>query len=138
MLNYKEIRSRLRHGDIKRIADSLDIDQRIVSEVLNKGWHPSVKNAVLDEAMNILEEEYHGEADLVERAEEIELSGKPFSVPDRYKKKNRNPSDENEGPNVILYVGIIVALLFFLVPAFKNFVLNAWSRVTGHGKTYET
>ena len=131
MLNYKEIRARLRHGDIKRISKSLDIEQRVVSEVLNKGWHPRVKNAVLDEAMKILEEEYHGESDLIGRAEEIELSGSSFSVPDNYRKKKKSSPSNDGGPNIILYVGIFIALLFFLVPAFKTFVLNAWSKVSG-------
>ena len=115
MLNYKEIRGRLRHGDIKRIANSLDIDQRVVSEVLNKGWHPSVKNAVLDEAIKILEEEYEGESDLAERAANLELSSSAFSVPDRYKKKKNidQYQDDSSPVWVILIAAVIAILLFF-------------------------
>jgi len=131
MLNYKEIRSKLRHGDIKRIADNLGIEQRVASEVLNRGWHPAVKNAVLDEAVKILEEEYHGQADLIERVEEIEMGGTAFSVPDKYKRKKKTNDTGSGGGNIIVYVGILLLVLFFLIPQFKSFVMNLVNKVSG-------
>lgn len=132
MLNYREIRSKLKHGDIKRIADNLGIEQRVASEVLNRGWHPAIKNAVLDEAIKILEEEYNGEADLTERAQEIELGRTSFSVPNKYKRKNKEGvSGSGGGGNIIVYVGIFLLVLFFLVPQFKNFVMGLINKTSG-------
>lgn len=120
MLNAKEIRSRLRHGDVKRIADALDVDQRIVSEVFHKGWHPTLKNAVLNEALKIIEEEYQGQAELIERAEELDLRGASFSVPTKYKKSKRKDPQGSAAAPIIIFFGIIGLILWFLVPGFKD------------------
>jgi len=120
-LNTKEIRNRLPYGSIARIAKELEIEPRIVSEVLNKGWHSDVKNAVLDSAMSILEEEHSGQADLIERAEEINLSKVAFNVPAKYKRKKKADEDNPGGAGtVIIIASIIGLLLWFLMPGFKD------------------
>jgi hypothetical protein len=125
MVNYKEIRKKLRHGDIKRIADSIDIEQRTVSEVLNRGWHPEVRNAVLDAAVKILEEEYAGEADLIERAEAIELGASSFTVPTKYaRKKKQDDGPSMKGNTIILVLGILAILAYLFIPAVKTAVTN--------------
>jgi len=123
MLNYREIRSRLRHGDIKRIADSLDIEQRVVSEVLNRGWHPRVRNSVYNEALKLLEDEFHGESELIERAEEINLGGIDYSVPENYKRKSRRKNNPSFGfMQLVILVGLIGAVAWFISPKFKEFI----------------
>jgi hypothetical protein len=120
MLNAKEIRSRLRHGDIKKIADELNIDQRIVSEVFNRGWHPALKNAVLNEALKLLEEDYNGESDLIERAEELNLNAASFQVPTKYK-KSRQTRQESSGAGSIIILSLVgLILAWFFIPGLKD------------------
>lgn len=128
MINTKEIRKRLPHGSIARIAEELEIEPRVVSEVLNRGWHPDVKNAVLDSAVKILEEEHNGQLNILERTEEIDLDNDNFSVPPRYQKKKKNLESGGIGGQIIILslIGLLVA--WFFLPGFKDTIKNFFAK----------
>jgi len=53
-------------------------------------------------------------------------------VPNKYKRKSKEAgSGSGSGGNIIVYVGIFLLVLFFLVPQFKNFVMGLINKTSG-------
>jgi len=68
-INLRELRRRLPHGSIVRIAEATGISAKVVSEVLNNGWHVQLRGRVCDAALSILDESKIG-TDVVKHAQE--------------------------------------------------------------------
>lgn len=126
--NIRAIRQQLPHGSIKAIAEKIGATPQTVSEFFVKGWHKELTSSILMEAVQIIEGNYPDD-EILEQIEDLGLTGGGLTI--SRKRKPAVRSNPGGRPNIILYVGIIVLVLFFLVPAFKNFVLGLWSKVTG-------
>jgi len=88
-INLRELRRRLPHGSLARIAVVVGISPEAVGQVLNKGWYPQYRAQVCDAALSILDESKIG-SDIMEHAKEHELvSAHSIFVP--AKKKKRSP-----------------------------------------------
>lgn len=68
-INLRELRRRLPHGSIVRIAEATGISAKVVSEVLNNGWHVQLRGQVCDAALSILDESKI-DTDVVKHAQE--------------------------------------------------------------------
>lgn len=82
-----DIRRKLPHGAIVRIAERCGVDARIISEVLNRGWHPKLRNKVINYSLDEIESMYPDEK-VVERLKIVELDKEDvFAIPQRKVKK---------------------------------------------------
>lgn len=86
-INLRELRRRLPHGSIVRIADATGISAKVVSEVFNFGWHVQLRGRVCDAALSILDESKI-EPDVIKHAQELGVaSAHSIYVPQRSRKK---------------------------------------------------
>jgi hypothetical protein len=86
-INLRELRRRLPYGSIVRIADATGISAKVVSEVLNNGWHVQLRGRVCDAALSILDETKI-DPDVIKHAEELGVaSAHSIYVPARSRKK---------------------------------------------------
>jgi len=122
-IDYKLIRSQLPHGSIKRIADELDLSPDIVGHVLNKGWYGEYRASVLSCAMRIIRE-VRGSDELLNEAEELDLTSSYEPVQPR-KRNKRSKTSNNNGP-ILIPVFVFFSLLAFLAwkvsPKFREFI----------------
>jgi len=79
-INLRELRRRLPRGSIVRIAKAMEISAKVVSEVLNKGWHIKLRNRVCYIALSILEES-RIKPDVIKHAQELGLTSHYFVYP---------------------------------------------------------
>jgi hypothetical protein len=130
--NIRAIRQQLPHGSISDIANKIGVTPQVVSEFFMRGWHKEYTSAILMEAVNIIEGQYP-DGDLVGKIDDLGLSGGGLTI--RRKRKPVARESAGDGGNIILYVGILLLILFFLVPQFKNFVFGLFGKMTGKNET---
>jgi hypothetical protein len=89
-VNLVEVRRRLPHGSLSRIADTVGVSVRIVGDVFKYGWYPQYHNQVVEAALSIIDETII-DPDVVKHAQELNLTS-PHSifVPKKGKKKKKN------------------------------------------------
>jgi len=86
-INLRELRRRLPHGSIVRIAEATGISAKVIGEVLNKGWHVELRGRVCDAALSILDESKI-EPDVIKHAQELGVaSAHSIYVPQRSRRK---------------------------------------------------
>ena len=115
-----EIRNRLKHGDLSKIATRLKLQPRIVSEVFIEGWHASHRNAVVKCALELIKGQNEN-PEVLEEADKMKLATESFmSLPSgKRKSKHRNFGRKNKPGGVwkvVAGVGIAVVAVFIVLP----------------------
>jgi len=101
-INLRELRRRLPHGSLARIAEATGISARFVSEVFNFGWHVNLRGRVCDAALSILDETKI-DSDVIKHAEELGVaSTHSIYVPPKSPRKRKpilyeEPEEDEEG-----------------------------------------
>lgn len=116
-VNLREIRSKLKHGDIAIIAKRCNCNTRQVAEVLNKGRECDGRyEEIVEAALDLLKGEAEQKKNILAKAKEAGFSTTNFSR-SAYRPKRRNkfiPGKRKGGSPVIYIVGAGVALLAVL------------------------
>ena len=91
-VNLIAVRNRLPHGSMLLIAEKLNIDQKIVSSVLRKGWYPQYKDKVLEVALSIIKGNVDSSKSVIKEADALGLTTTSlFPIPKR-KMQTERPS----------------------------------------------
>jgi hypothetical protein len=117
--DLRAIRNALPLGALAEIAERLHVTPQTVSNVLNRGWKPELRNSVVNLALEIIKSKDSDPA-LINEADAMKLTtNQAFSVPYRRKKKHSSqdagghPMDWfHHNKMIILLIGAVIAFFF--------------------------
>lgn len=120
-VNVREIRRRLKHGDLKIIAKRCGTDPRMVAEVLNKGRDSAGRyDEIVSCALDLLKGESEAKKSIVAKAKEQGFATDYFARSD-YRKRKRVGIQRKPGgvwkvvKSPFVLVAVIVVAAWFLV-----------------------
>lgn len=115
-VNVREIRGRLKHGDVALIAEKCRLHPRQVAEVLNKGRDAAGHyDEVVSCALDLLKSEAEQKKDIVSKAKEAGFSTTSFNRSDYRKKKKTAKRSEKPGGVWKIMGWAVPGLILFLV-----------------------
>jgi len=130
-VNLRSLKSRLPHGSIVKIAESIGTTPAQVSHAINDGWYKNLHPAILEQAVTILEGQYPDDG-LLDRAEDIGLTGGVSFAPKKKTKKQEASSSSSIGKVPVIFVlGILLVLAYMFIPAVKTAVANLIAKIKG-------
>jgi len=123
--NIQAIRKQLPHGGLTEIANRTGLSLRTVSDFFSHGWYPEHTTTILTEAVAIIEGRYPDD-ELMEKVNELGLTGGGAFI----RKKRKHTSSESEGGsgNVIIVLGIIAILAYFIFAPVRNFIKGLFTK----------
>lgn len=119
--NVQLVRQELPHGSIKKIAESIGVPLKTVSEFFTNGWHQKYSNAILTEAMNIIREKYPDE-ELLSEYDELGLTRGSTTYKARKPRKSETSRGSGSTLGWLLGIAGIAVGAYFVVPEVRNFI----------------
>lgn len=116
--DLRKIYRTLKYGDIQKVADAAGVKPSVVTRCLSKGWHPDLRNAIVEAAMNIIKSKGEN-PELVKEAEAMKLTADTFTVatqkPSHGFKKGNTYGGRKDKTGKYLLLGAAAVAAFFLL-----------------------